>query len=112
VILSHQRAEQAVAQHAEKLTCDLGDTAAELADVFSKLKGSLQVTSSDRDALKVRQQQAILWQPRAPTRALPVRHSCAWEGFQQPWGRSVRRISPHWFQAAAASAKCMSHVQV
>lgn len=53
MILSHQRAEQAIAAHATQLTGDLGDTAAELADVFGKLKSSLQVTSGDRDALKV-----------------------------------------------------------
>lgn len=55
VILSQQRAEQAIAAHAVQVTTDLGDTAAELADVFSKLKASLQVTSGDRDALKVGQ---------------------------------------------------------
>jgi hypothetical protein len=54
VILSQQRAEQAIAAHAVQVTTDLGDTAAELADVFNKLKTSLQVTSGDRDALKVR----------------------------------------------------------
>lgn len=54
VILSHQRAEQAISAHATQLTTDLEDTAAELADVFSKLKTSLQVTSGDRTALKVR----------------------------------------------------------
>lgn len=54
VILSHQRAEGAIAAHAVQLTTDLGDTATELADLFSKFKSSLQITSGDRDALKVR----------------------------------------------------------
>ncbi len=53
VILSHQRAEGAIAAHAVQLTTDLGDTAAELVDVFGRLRNSLQVTFGDRDALKV-----------------------------------------------------------
>lgn len=53
MILSHQRAEQAIAAHATQLTTDLGETAAELGDVFGRLSSALQVTSGDRDALKV-----------------------------------------------------------
>jgi hypothetical protein len=54
VILSHQRAEQAIAAHATQLTSDLGDAAAELADVFGRLGCALQLTDGDRTALKVR----------------------------------------------------------
>lgn len=60
VILSHQRAEQAIAAHATQLTTELGDTAAELADVFGRLRSSLHVTSGDRDALKVGPGPALL----------------------------------------------------
>jgi hypothetical protein len=52
VILSHQRAEQAIAAHAMQLTNDLTDTATELADVFGRLQSSLQLTEGDRTALK------------------------------------------------------------
>jgi hypothetical protein len=52
VILSHQRAEQAIAAHAMQLTNDLTDTATELADVFGRLQSSLQLTEGDRTAMK------------------------------------------------------------
>lgn len=51
--MTYQRAEGALTGHATQLTNDLADTADELADVFNKLKSSLQVTGGDRDALKV-----------------------------------------------------------
>lgn len=53
VILSHQRAEQAIAAHATQLTVDLGEAATELGDVFGRLSSALQVTHGDREALKV-----------------------------------------------------------
>lgn len=53
VILSQQRAEQAIAAHATQLTTDLVETSQELADVFSRLTSSLQITGADRDTLKV-----------------------------------------------------------
>lgn len=56
VILSQQRAEQAIAAHAVQVTTELGSTAADLSDVFGRLSSALQVTGGDRDALKVSQQ--------------------------------------------------------
>jgi len=62
VILSHQRAEQAIAAHATQLTVDLGDAATELGDVFGRLSSALQVTHGDREALKVSQDtQSATW---------------------------------------------------
>lgn len=55
VILSHQRAEQAIAAHATQLTHELGGTAAELADVFARLRSLLQLSEGDRAALQVRE---------------------------------------------------------
>lgn len=50
--MSHQRAEQAIAAHAMQVTSDLSDTANELADVFSRLKASLQLSEGDKSALR------------------------------------------------------------
>eukprot|EP00775_Hariotina_reticulata_P002385 gene2385-2689_t len=52
VILSHERAEQAIAAHAMQLTTDLGVTASELGDVFSRLSSSLQLQIGDREVLQ------------------------------------------------------------
>lgn len=52
MIMSHQRAEQAIAAHAMQLTNDLGGTASELADVFSRLSSALQLTQGDRSTLQ------------------------------------------------------------
>lgn len=52
VIMSHQRAEQAISAHAMQLTSDLGDTASELAVVFNRLSSSLQLTQGDRATLQ------------------------------------------------------------
>jgi len=51
VILSHERAEQAVAAHAMQLTTDLGITASELGDV-SRLSSSLRLQNEDREVLQ------------------------------------------------------------
>ena len=52
VILSHQRAEQAISAHAMQLTTDLGVTASELSDVFSRLTSTLQLQTEDREVLQ------------------------------------------------------------
>ncbi|KAI8468993.1 MAG: kinesin motor domain-containing protein [Monoraphidium minutum] len=58
IIMSHRRSEQAIASHAQDVTRDLGDVAGELSDVFGRLQAALDVTGSDRGALRAMAREA------------------------------------------------------